>query len=33
VAAVLNVSERTIKNRWRDAKILLRERLAGQPPE
>jgi RNA polymerase sigma-70 factor (ECF subfamily) len=32
-AAVLNVSERTIKNRWRDAKILLRERLAGQPPE
>lgn len=32
-AAVLGVSERTIKNRWRDAKILLRERLAGLPPE
>ena len=31
--AILNVSERTIKNRWRDAKILLRERLAGQSPE
>ena len=32
-AAVLSVSERTIKNRWRDAKILLRERLSGQAPE
>lgn len=32
-AAVLGVSERTIKNRWRDAKLLLRERLAGQGPE
>ena len=32
-AAVVGVSERTIKNRWRDAKILLRERLAGQSPE
>jgi RNA polymerase sigma-70 factor (ECF subfamily) len=31
--AILNVSERTIKNRWRDAKILLRERLAGESPE
>jgi len=32
-AAVLGVSERTIKNRWREAKIVLRERLAGHSPE
>ncbi len=32
-AAVLGVSERTIKNRWREAKILLRQRLAGDSPE
>lgn len=31
--AILQVSERTIKNRWREAKILLRERLADQSPE
>ena len=32
-AEILNVSQRTIKYRWRDAKILLRERLAGESPE
>jgi RNA polymerase sigma factor (sigma-70 family) len=32
-AEILQVSERTIKNRWRDAKILLRERLSGLSPE
>lgn len=29
VASILGVTDRTVKNRWRSAKLLLRERLSG----